>query len=105
MNFRDLFYFDKFLFPKVITFIYWLILLGSVIAFISGVMQGQIFGGLVALIAGVVIGRIYCELMVVMFKINDHLTILSRKALQESNVSATNSVGSTTEFNINQDSF
>ena len=83
MNLRDFLYLDKFIFPKIVTFVYWFILVAVVIASLSAIINGQILSGLAVLIGGVIAGRIYCELTVVLFKINEHLAILSSKALQQ----------------------
>ncbi|WP_432786805.1 hypothetical protein AAEX37_00865 [Oligella sp. MSHR50489EDL] len=83
MDLRSLLFLDKFIVPKVVTFIYWFILFVSVIIFLLGVVNGEFLNGLLALIGGVILGRIYCEFTIVVFKINEHLSILSSKALQE----------------------
>ena len=76
---KNVLFFEKMLTPKIITFIYWMALLGCVIGAI-GVMNmssrhgfGGPIPGLLILIGGPFIVRIWCELFIVMFKVNDHL--------------------------------
>jgi hypothetical protein len=77
---RNLFFFDAMLTPRIITFVYWLALLVVVIAGI-GTMFGSFFTGLLILVGGAVCARIWCELLIVLFKINDHArTIATRTA-------------------------
>lgn len=71
---REIFFFDSMLTPKIITFIYWLGLLSVVIG-----AMGSLFGGggilssLGILIFGLIGTRIWCELLIVLFKINENL--------------------------------
>jgi hypothetical protein len=79
---KDLFFFDSMLTPKIITFVYWLMLFTAVIASI-GVMAapfpGAFFAGLAVLIGGVVLTRIWCELLIVLFKIHESAQAVARK--------------------------
>ena len=76
---KNVLFFERMLTPKIITFVYWVSLLGCVIgAFIvMGMSSRSGFGGplpgLLILIVGPVGVRIWCELLIVLFKINDHL--------------------------------
>ena len=86
--------FDSMLTPKLITALYWLLL---VISFLSGV--GTMFSGyggvtfmsfllgLVTMVGCAVAARIWCELMIVIFKINDNL-----QGLRDSNLRANNTL-------------
>ena len=89
---RNYLYFDSMITPKIITFIYWLMLAGCAIyglvlmvgAFGTMKYNGMMgFGMLVlapvAVIAGAVIARIYCEIMIVLFKINEALQDIRHK--------------------------
>ena len=70
----DVFFFDKMLTPKIITFVYWLMLLsalGSGLGMIFG--AGSFLGGVGAIIGGAVGARIFCELLIVAFKMNEAL--------------------------------
>ena len=72
---RDLFFFDEMITPKVITFIYWLLLLAILIAGLSTMFRGfsGFLGGIGIIVLGSVLVRVYCELMIVLFKINDNI--------------------------------
>lgn len=79
MNFREVLFFDSMITPKIITFIYWLFLTGIVIAGL-GVMFTQSFvGGLAVLLAGSLFARIWCEMLIVLFKINEALQVIRAK--------------------------
>jgi hypothetical protein len=65
--------------PKIITFVYWLALFGVVIGGI-----GSMFGmgrltfsgfltGLAIIVGGGIAVRIWCELLIVLFKINENM--------------------------------
>lgn len=68
--------------PKIITFVYWLMLFAAIVGSI-GVMAapfaGAFFAGLVALAASVVFTRIWCELLIVLFKIHENSQAIARK--------------------------
>lgn len=73
---KDLFFFDSMLTPKIITFVYWLMLLAAVASGVTSMFtpySGGFIIGLVILIAGVIAARIWCELLIVLFKIHDNL--------------------------------
>ena len=81
MNARDLFFFDAMLTPKFITVIYWLGLIGVVLSglgsiFLMGfqyVTFGGFIRGLFITVAGAIAVRVWCELMIVLFKINENV--------------------------------
>ncbi len=81
MNVRNLFYFDAMLTPKVITVVYWLLLLGFLIAglgmlFYTGFQYmsfGRFMRALGTTIGGAILARIWCELMIVLFKLNENV--------------------------------
>ena len=77
---NKLFFFDTTITPKIITFIYWILLvavLGYGLSTMFGGYDGFTFQkflmGLLYIIAGAVLVRIWCELMIVIFKINENL--------------------------------
>lgn len=92
MNARELLFFDSMITPKIITFIYWLLLAAAVLGGLSSIISafGMFrynawagFGMLVAspfvVILGVLVARIYCEIMIVLFKINEALQDIRKK--------------------------
>lgn len=72
-------FFDAMLTPKIITFVYWLLLLGVLGSAIASIFNGQFLAGLGILIFGAVGVRIWCELLIVLFKINDNIKKLAEK--------------------------
>ncbi len=77
---KDLFFFDKMLTPKIIVFVYWLMLLSAVASGLGIMFAGDsFFGGLGAAIGGIIGARIICELLIVMFKMNEALQELRTK--------------------------
>jgi Domain of unknown function (DUF4282) len=78
VEFKDLLFFDKMVMPKVITFIYWLMLLGCVIGGLA-TMFASFLTGLGILVGGAIASRLYCELIIVLFKMNESLTAIRNK--------------------------
>lgn len=76
---RDIFFFDSMLTPKIITFVYWLLLLIAVVGGLGAIFSGLILEGLGTLVAGSIGARIWCELLIVLFKINENIKTLSEK--------------------------
>jgi len=83
---RDVFFFDNMLTPKVITFVYWVLLLVAIIGGIGSWFVGfggftfmQFLTGLGIVVGGVVGARISCELLIVLFKMNEALQELRSK--------------------------
>ncbi len=70
---RSIFFFDAMLVPKIITGVYWFLLVGVMVSGLGMMFAGSFFGGLMVLLFGAVGVRIWCELLIVLFKINDHL--------------------------------
>lgn len=76
---RELFYFDSMITPKLITLVYWIALAVLALACLSILLAGE--GGIVVRVITVVVGaplgalliRVYCELLMVLFKINDNI--------------------------------
>jgi Domain of unknown function (DUF4282) len=81
MSIRDVLFFDAMLTPKVVTLVYWLLLAAVVIAGLGSMFymgfQYMTFGTFVrglAITAGGIIGaRIWCELVIVLFKLNENV--------------------------------
>ncbi|HAS61127.1 MAG TPA: hypothetical protein DCS35_00300 [Vibrio sp.] len=74
---KSVLFFDSMLTPKIVTFIYWLLLLvaivGGLATMFTGYGSNAIFLGLLQIVGGVLGARIWCELMIVIFKINGNL--------------------------------
>lgn len=83
---RDVFFFDNMLTPKIITIVYWLLLLAAVIGGIGtmfagygGVTASRFLLGLLYIVGGAIGARIWCELLIVLFKMNEALQELRHK--------------------------
>ena len=80
---KELFYFDSMLTPKIITVVYWFMLLSSLVAGLSAMFVGEngsFLGGLGLIIGGIIVSRIWCELLIVLFKINENLQNIANKS-------------------------
>jgi len=79
---RDVLFFDSMLTPKIITLVYWL-LLGAALVSGLGMMFTGGFGsflmGIFLMVAGAVGARIWCELLIVLFKINENMKKVADK--------------------------
>jgi len=89
---RDWLHFDTMVTPKIITFIYWILLAGAVVSGLVlmvkgfGLMRYSGFAGFGMIVASPILTvlsallvRIYCEIMIVLFKINEALQDIRRK--------------------------
>ncbi len=83
---KDMLFFDKMITTKIITFIYWLLLLSALFGGLStmfGGYQGFTFGkfflGLLLMAGGAIGARIWCELLIVLFKMNEALQAIKNK--------------------------
>jgi hypothetical protein len=70
---RDFLRFETMITPLVIQVIFWL-----AIAIIAGIVQiahggTAIITGILTIIFGPLVARIYCEIVILFFRINDHL--------------------------------
>lgn len=83
---KDALFLDNMITPKIITFIYWLLLLatlvggiGSMFATYGGFTFGHFILGVLYIIGGALGVRVWCELLIVMFKMNEALQELRHK--------------------------
>ena len=75
---KKIFFLDEMLTPKIITFVYWLMLLsiafnGLNIIFKFGFTFEKFILGSLTILGGIVGARILCELLIVIFKIHENL--------------------------------
>ena len=81
---RNLLYFDSMLTPKIITFVFWLMLLVTVVfglgtMFGGGLTFAKLLSGLLGMAMRVVGARISCEILIVLFKIHENIKKLAEK--------------------------
>ncbi len=76
---RDLLYFDTMITPKLITLVYWIALALLALACLSMLFTGEhnffvrVFSVVIGAPLGALLIRVYCELLMVLFKINDNV--------------------------------
>jgi hypothetical protein len=81
MNLRTFLFFDAMLTPKVVTLVYWLLLVTALVAGIGSMFytgfQYMTFGtfirGAAITLGGAIGARIWCELVIVLFKLNENV--------------------------------
>ena len=89
---RNWLYFDTMVTPKIITFIYWVMLAAAAISGLVllfkgfGVMKWNGFAGFGMVVAAPILAavsallaRVYCEIMIVLFKINEALQVIRNR--------------------------
>ena len=81
---KELLFFETMITPRIITFIYWLLLFAAVVSGIGSMFFGRMsFGGFVTgvgiIVGGAIGARVWCELLIVLFKINEHTQKLAEK--------------------------
>lgn len=80
---KNLFFFDEMITPKIITVIYWLMLIGVVLSGLGRMFTGGGFGGFLSGLGIIIFGaigvRIWSELLIVLFKINENIHKLAQK--------------------------
>ena len=80
---KDLLFFEKMVTPKVINVVYWFMLASAIFSALAMMFSqygGGFLPGLFILISGVVGARIFCELLIVLFKINENLQKMADKS-------------------------
>ncbi|MFO8025695.1 DUF4282 domain-containing protein [Thiohalophilus sp.] len=84
---KEIFLFNSMLTPKIITVVYWVLLFFTLVSGLGmmftsqygGVTLGNFLMGLGVIIGGAIGARIWCELLIVLFKINDNIKTLASK--------------------------
>ena len=83
---KDMLFFDNMLTPKIITIVYWVLLLASIVSGLSsmfggyeGFTIGKFFMGILYAVGGAIGARIWCELLIVLFKMNEALQEIRSK--------------------------
>lgn len=92
---RQWLYFDSMVTPKIITILYWVLLAGAAITGLVlllkgfGSMRYSVFAGfgmvIAAPLAAGLLGlgaRVYCEILIVLFKMNEALQAIRSKGTQ-----------------------
>ena len=59
--------------PKLLTIFYWILLFAFITKGIGDILEGDFFRGLVWVVGGSLASRVACELVVILFRINETL--------------------------------
>ncbi len=62
--------------PKIIVFVYWLLLIGCLVSGLEAIFTehgGGLVAGLRIIIGGIISARIGCELVIILFRIHENL--------------------------------
>ncbi len=81
MTVRSILFFETMLTPKVVTLVYWLLLVAAIVAGLGSMFymgfQYMTFGsfvrGIAITVGGAIGARIWCELVIVLFKLNENV--------------------------------
>ena len=68
-----IFYLEEMVTPKLLTIFYWILLFAFITKGIGDIFEGDFFRGLVWVVGGSLASRVACELVVVLFRINEIL--------------------------------
>lgn len=85
----DFLRFETMITPILIQIIFWIVVVFSVIAgiiMITDRTEPSIFSGVMVIIFGPILARIYTEILIVLFKINDHLRQIQHNTAQPPSV-------------------
>lgn len=84
---KKVLFFNSMLTPKLITFIYWIMLLLVVVGSVGNLFSGyeglsiaSFIKFLATLVGGAIIARVWCELLIVLFKIHENLQKIADKS-------------------------
>jgi hypothetical protein len=78
MDMSEFLSFKRMLTPAFIQVIFWLgvafCVIGGIVMIANPIMPGQDVMGILLLLLGPIVVRIYCEIVIVLFRINENLT-------------------------------
>jgi hypothetical protein len=76
---QDLLGFDKMVTPIIIRILYFLGLLGVLVATVVSLFQGRILAAIGILVFGAIMVRVYSELLILLFRIHDNLVSINQQ--------------------------
>ena len=74
-----IFYLEEMVTPKLLTIFFWILLFAFITKGIGDIFEGDFFRGLVWVVGGSLASRVACELVVVLFRINETLHEINDK--------------------------
>ena len=87
INISELFSLEVMIAPKLITILYWLLLFLAIGSGLGAIFDGAVFRGLFLMASISIGGRIVCELLIVIFRINETLHEINSREKESSPVS------------------
>jgi Domain of unknown function (DUF4282) len=86
----DFLRFETMITPLVIEVIFWIAAAITIIAGIVTMTRGgwAVLGGFLILVLGPLVARIYCEILIIFFRINDHLRAIQHNTSHSSATAA-----------------
>jgi Domain of unknown function (DUF4282) len=85
---QDYLTFRRMIAPVVIQTLFWLLIVALLVSGIAGVVQGahrnragEVLAGFLFILLGPFVARLYCEVLIVVFRINDSLTEMRKLAV------------------------
>ena len=72
-----IFYLEEMVTPKLLTIFYWILLFAFITKGIGDIFEGDFWRGLVWVVGGSLASRVACEIVVVLFRINETLHVIS----------------------------
>ena len=92
LNVADLFQWERFITPSIIKLFYWLAVVVAVLSGLSTMVSGLammianplaglilVFSGIAVILVGVIFARIVSELILIVFRINEHLAAIRER--------------------------
>ena len=76
---NDYLTFKKMITPILIQVLFWVGVVGCILSGLFAMFSGQFLYGLLIILVGPIFVRLYCELIIVIFSINDSLTQIKNK--------------------------
>lgn len=76
---KDLLCFRKMITPSIIQFLFWVMVLASVVMFVCDLFRKEYFIAVQVIILGPLVARVVAEMILVVFRIYDALVHISKK--------------------------
>ena len=84
------FYLDEMFTPKLITLFYWILLFAFITKGLGDIfLEGDFWRGLVWVVGGSLASRVACEMVVILFRINENLNEINDKTSESDTLSNT----------------
>ena len=82
-----IFYLEEMVTPKLLTIFYWILLFAFITKGIGDIFEGDFWRGMVWVVGGSFTSRVACELVVIVFHINENLHSINAKVKEMSETS------------------